>query len=91
MPKVDVKHVKCYLPYLLGFMNIHAARSRCQPPASRAGSSFLSHQTRLILLALWPFPAALVAPPNIIIPIIYCHTTLQFAVFSNVIKFGICN
>lgn len=86
VPKVDVKHVKCYLPYLLGSMNIHEAQSRYQPPASHAESSFHSHQMGLILRALRSFPAVFVAPQSIIIPIIYYYTTHWFIVISFVIK-----
>lgn len=43
VPKVDVKHVKCYLPYLLVPLNIHEAWYWCQPSASRVETTGMSH------------------------------------------------
>lgn len=51
VPKVDVKHVKCYLPHLLGhwiFMGLDTSVS-LQPAVQRTRSSLCSHQTCLIL------------------------------------------
>lgn len=51
VPKVDVKHVKCYPPYLLGhwiFMRLDTGVS-LQPAVQRTSSSLYSHQTSLIL------------------------------------------